>query len=83
MENLLLGIAYLPFMYLGLFVFAWIWWKCCSWFFILLVKFGEKYFKKDTLPYNIFMLTFVGGGGLASIYLFIWLAVWIAKENGY
>jgi len=47
------------------------------------VKIGEKFFKKDSLPYNIYMLTFVGGSGLATIYLFIWLCIFIAKENGY
>jgi hypothetical protein len=44
---------------------------------------GEKFFKKDSLPYNIYMFTFVGGSGLATIYLFIWLFIFIAKENGY
>lgn len=83
METILLIFASLPLMYFGLFIFAWIWWKCFGRLFIEFVKIGEKYFKKDTVPYNIFMFTFVGGGGLASIYFFIWLVLWIAKENGY
>jgi len=44
---------------------------------------GGKFFKKDSLPYNIYMFTFVGGSGLATTYLFIWLFIFIAKENGY
>jgi len=73
----------LPLMYFGLFLFACVWWYCCKWLFILLVTVGEKLFKKDSWPYNIYMFTFVGGGGLATIYLFIWLFIFIAKENGY
>ncbi|MDB2652528.1 hypothetical protein N9Y53_03270 [Candidatus Pelagibacter bacterium] len=69
----------LPLMYFGLFLFACVWWYCCKWFLVGLVIIGEKIFKKDTWPYNIFMFTFVGGGGLATIYLFIYLFLSIAK----
>jgi len=67
------------FMYVGLFVFAFVWWHCCKWFLVLLVTVGEKLFKKDSWPYNIYMFTFVGGGGLATIYLFIYLFLSISK----
>ena len=66
-------------MYFGLFIFACVWWYSCKWFLVGLVIIGEKLFKKDTLPYNIFMFTFVGGGGLATIYLFIYLFLSIAR----
>ena len=69
----------LPLMYFGLFLFACVWWYCCKWFLVGLVIIGEKIFKKDTWAYNIFMFTFVGGGGLATIYLFIYLFLSIAK----
>ena len=82
-ETILLALVSMPFLYFGLFLFACIWWYCCKWLLVGLVVMGEKFFKKDSLPYNIYMFTFVGGGGLATIYLFIWLFVFIAKENGY
>ena len=82
-ETIFLALASMPFLYFGLFLFACIWWYSCKWLFVGLVIIGEKFFKKDSLPYNIYMFTFVGGGGLASIYFFIWLLVFIAKENGY
>ena len=83
LETVLLGLASLPLMYFGLFVFACIWFYSCKWLFVLLVSFGEKYFKKDSWPYNVYMAIFVGGGGLGSLYFFIWLFIWIAKENRY
>ena len=73
----------MPFFYFGLFLFACVWRYCCKWLLVGLVIIGEKFFKKDSLPYNIYMWTFVGGVGLATIYLFILLFIFIAKENGY
>ena len=70
-------------MYLGLAVFIFIWWKCCGWLFVWFVTVSEKYFKKDSWQEKLFLGTFVGVGGIFSIYLFIWLFVYIAKENGY
>ena len=60
-------------MYLGFAIFVWIWWKSCSWLFIWFVKVSEQKFKKDSWQEKLFLGTFVGLGGLGSIYLFIWL----------
>ena len=79
MEFVGLFIGNIFLMYLGLFIFACIWWYCCKWFLVLLVAVGEKIFKKDSWSYNIYMFTFVGGGGLITIYLFIWLFLSISK----
>ena len=68
-------------MYLGFAIFVWIWWKCCSWLFIWFVKVGEEKFAKDSWQQKLFLGTFVGLGGLGSIYLFIYIFLFIAREN--
>ena len=69
--------------YVGFAIFVWIWWKSCSWLFVWFVKVSEKNFKKDSWQEKLFLGTFVGLGGLASIYLFIYLFIIIAKESGF
>jgi hypothetical protein len=46
------------------------------------VKVSEQKFKKDSWQEKLFLGTFVGVGGLGSIYLFIWIFIFILKENG-
>ena len=70
-------------MYLGFAIFVWIWWKSCSWLFIWFVKVSEQKFKKGSWQEKLFLGTFVGVGGLGSIYLFIWIFIFILKENSY
>ena len=83
MEDLLVLLASIPFLYIGFGIFCIVWFYSFKWFFVFLVSVGEKFFKKNSWPYNIYMTVFVGGGGLGSIYFLIWLFIWIAKENGY
>ena len=80
MEVLGLFFSGMFFVYVGLAIFIWVWWKSCSWLFIWFVKVSERYFKKNSLQEKLFLGTFVGLGGLASIYLFIYIFLMIAKD---
>ena len=71
------------FTYIGFAIFLWIWWKSCSWLFIWFVKVSEKNFKKNSWQEKLFLGTFVGFGGVASIYLFVYIFAIILKENGF
>ena len=83
MEGLAMVLA-TPFIVYPIFaIFIFVWWNCCKWLFIWFVKIGETYFKKDSLPYKVYMTVFVGFGGLASIYLFIWIFLMLAKDLGF
>ncbi len=80
MEVLGLFFSGMFFVYVGLAIFIWVWWKSCSWLFIWFVEVSERYFKKNSWQEKLFLGTFVGLGGLASIYLFIYIFLMIAKD---
>lgn len=80
MEGLGLLFSGMFLVYVGLAIFIWVWWKSCSWLFIWFVEVSERYFKKNSWQEKLFLGTFVGLGGLASIYLFIYIFLMIAKD---
>ena len=83
LEFILLMLASLPFMYFGFAVFVWVWWKSCSWLFVWFVTVSERKFKKNSWQEKLFLSFFIGFGGIASIYLFIYLFIILLKESGF